>query len=69
MKLDRSITRVSTHEHKHCPPGYVAFWDQYFWLPWRRLAEQANAKESYSKTFFLVNSLYTNNVLNAHVHV
>ena len=35
---------------------------------WRR-AEQATAKVSYSKTFFLVNSVYTNNVLSACVHV
>ena len=34
---------------------------------WR--AEQATAKVSCSKTFFLVNSVYTNNVLNARVHV
>ena len=38
-------------------------------LPWQRLAEQAPAKVSCSKTFFVVNSVYTNNVLNAHVHV
>ena len=30
-----------------------------------RLAEQATAKVSCSKTFVLVNSVYTNNVLNA----
>ena len=37
--------------------------------PWWQLAEQATAKVSCSKTFFLVNSVYTNNVLNAHVNV
>ena len=34
-----------------------------------RLAEQASANVSSSKMFFLVNSVYTNNVLNARVHV
>ena len=32
-------------------------------------AEQATANVSCSKMFFLVNSVYTNNVLNAGVHV
>ena len=32
-------------------------------------SEQATAKVSCSKTFFLVNSVYTNNILNAYVHV
>ena len=34
---------------------------------WR--VEQASANVSCSKTLFLVNSVYTNNVLNARVHV
>ena len=38
-------------------------------LPWRGLEEETAANVSCSKTFFLVNSLYTNNVLNARVHV
>ena len=38
-------------------------------LPWRQLAEQATANVSSSKTFFFVNYVYTNNVLNARVHV
>ena len=36
-------------------------------LHWR--AEQATANVSCPKTFFLVNSVYTNNVLSAGVHV
>ena len=51
------------------PPCYVAFGDRYLWLAGQRRAEQATAKMCCSKTFFLVNSVYTNNVLNAHVHV
>ena len=35
----------------------------------RRLVEQATANVTRSETFFLVNSVYTNNVLNAGVHV
>ena len=38
-------------------------------LAGRRQVEQATANVSCSKTFFLVNSVYTNNVLNARVHV
>ena len=38
-------------------------------LAGRQRAEQASANMSCSKTFFLVNSVYTNNVLNARVHV
>ena len=38
-------------------------------LPWRRPEDEATANVSCSETFLLVNSVYTNNVLNARVHV
>ena len=40
-----------------------------FCLPWQWRAEDTAANVSCSKTFFLVNSVYTNDVLNARVHV
>ena len=39
------------------------------WLAGQHWAEQATVNVSCAKTFFLVISVYTNNILNAHVHV
>ena len=39
-----------------------------FWLPCGRHAGDAVANVSGSKTYFFINSVYTNNVLNARVH-
>ena len=44
-------------------------WERYGHFSDRRLAEQATTKLSCSKTLLLVNSVYTNNVLSARVHV
>ena len=44
-------------------------WERYGHFSDRWLAEQATTKLSCSKTLLLVNSVYTNNVLSARVHV
>ena len=55
--------------HLNSPQCYVAFGDQYFWLAGQQWAEETSANVGWPKTLFLVNSVYTNNVFIAHVHV
>ena len=55
--------------HLNCPPCYVAFQDRHLSLAGRQQVEETSANVSCPKTLFLVNSVYTNNVLNACVHV
>ena len=52
---------------RNSPPCYVAYGDLHSQLAGRQRAEQATANVSCSKKF--LNSVYTNNVLNACVHV
>ena len=53
---------------------YSSFWWSHSWIntfcpPWQRRTRDAAANVSSSKTFFFINSVYTNSVLNARVHV
>ena len=49
----------------NCSPCYVAFGDRHFSLAERRRVEETSANMSCPKTLILLNSVYTNGVLNA----
>ena len=67
----RGITRVSTHRstEQHTLYTKMCRSSSTSGLPWWWQVEQATANVSCSKTFVLVNCVYTNNVLKARVHV
>ena len=62
-----SCGRETVAVNLNCPSCYVAYRDRYFSAA--MMAEQATVEVSCSKTFFSVNSVYSNNVLNAHIHL
>ena len=73
--LLRTFYFVATNQDRKCPdfqsslPVKSHSAIDTFCLPWRQRTKDTSTNVSCPKTFFLVNCLYTNNVLNAHVHV